>query len=143
LSPFTALTGAFGEGERGPARQPRHPHAQALARVLLEAGADPNDDQALYNRMFRPDNDHLVLLFEHGLGRPRGGAWAARLGDALESIPDLFARQVGWAAVYGFTDRIRLLVEHGVDVVSPLPDGRTPMQIAAANGDRSMMDVLA
>src|SRR6185437_13519920 len=51
-TPFTVLTGAFGEGELGPVRQPRHPHSLALARLLLEAGADPNDGQALYNRMF-------------------------------------------------------------------------------------------
>src|SRR5215813_6524990 len=43
LYPFTVLTGVFGEGELGPARQPRHPHSLALARVLLEDGADPND----------------------------------------------------------------------------------------------------
>src|SRR5262249_6755556 len=55
-SPFTALTGAFGEGEGSP---PRHRHECALARLLLEHGADPNDSQALYNRMFRPDDSHL------------------------------------------------------------------------------------
>ena len=62
-TPFTVLTGVFGEGELGPVRQPRHPHALALARLLLEAGADPNDGQALYNRMFGPGDDHLELLF--------------------------------------------------------------------------------
>jgi hypothetical protein len=55
-TPFTVLTGVFGEGELGPVRQPRHPHAQPLARLLLQAGADPNDGQALYNRMFELDN---------------------------------------------------------------------------------------
>ena len=74
-SPFTALTGAFGEGELGPARQPRHPHSLALARLLLEAGADPNDAQALYNRQFQPGNDHLELLLEFGLGTGGAGSW--------------------------------------------------------------------
>ena len=74
-TPFTALTGAFGEGELGPVRQPRHPHSLALARLLLEAGADPNDGQALYNRMFEPGNDHLELLLEFGLGTGDGGPW--------------------------------------------------------------------
>ena len=40
-TPFTVLTGAFGEGELGPVRQPRHPHSIALARLLLEAGRGP------------------------------------------------------------------------------------------------------
>lgn len=53
-TPFTALTGAFGEGEQGPRRQPPHAHAQLVARLLLDRGADPNDGQTLYNRMFSP-----------------------------------------------------------------------------------------
>ncbi|HST67903.1 MAG TPA: hypothetical protein VLM05_22220, partial [Mycobacteriales bacterium] len=73
--PFTALTGVFGEGEMGPGRQPRHPDSIALARVLLAAGADPNDGQTLYNRMFTPDDDVLRVLFEHGLGREASGVW--------------------------------------------------------------------
>ena len=74
-SPFTVLTGVFAEGELGPVRQPRHPCAQPLARLLLTAGADANDAQALYNRMFEPGNDHLELLFEFGLGQDTGGPW--------------------------------------------------------------------
>ncbi|MPY89091.1 MAG: hypothetical protein GEU99_14330 [Luteitalea sp.] len=58
---YTALTGAFGEGEDG-SNQPPHPHRDALARLLLEAGADPNDGQTLYNRHSREDDDHLRLL---------------------------------------------------------------------------------
>ena len=84
-TPFTVLTGVFGEGELGPVRQRRHPHSIALARLLLEAGADPNDGQALYNRMFEPGNDHLELLFEFGLGAGDGGPWRRRLGDALDT----------------------------------------------------------
>src|SRR5262245_42909233 len=59
---FTALTGAFGEGERGPRHQPEHQYCYQLARLLLEAGADPNDDQTLYNRMFSGGTRHLELL---------------------------------------------------------------------------------
>ena len=43
---FTALTGASGEGEQGPVNQPPHPEWEAFARLLLDAGADPNDGQA-------------------------------------------------------------------------------------------------
>ena len=70
--PFTALTGAFGGGEdRG--NQPPHPQGLALARLLLEAGADPNDSQTLYNRQFEPDDAHLRLLIEFGLGPTGAG----------------------------------------------------------------------
>src|SRR5262249_7045493 len=61
--PFTVLTGVLGEGELGPQQQPPHPHWLAFARVLLDAGAEANDGQALYNRMFEPGDEHLVLLF--------------------------------------------------------------------------------
>jgi hypothetical protein len=47
VPPFTALTGVFGHGEQG---APPHPEETALARLLLERGANPNDDQTLYNR---------------------------------------------------------------------------------------------
>jgi hypothetical protein len=77
-TPFTVLTGVFGDGELGPVRQPCHPHALALARLLLEAGADPNDGQALYNRMFEPGADHLELLLEFGLGAGDGGPGQVR-----------------------------------------------------------------
>jgi len=42
-TPFTVLTGVFGEGEQGAGKQPRHPHSLPLARLLLTSGADPND----------------------------------------------------------------------------------------------------
>ena len=64
---FTALTGAFGEGEQGPVNQPPHPEWEEFARLLLDAGADPNDGQALYNRMFSRDDRCLEMLFEYGL----------------------------------------------------------------------------
>jgi len=71
-TPFTVLTGVLGYGEQ---RQPWHPHATEFARLLLDAGADPNDGQALYNRMFGANDEHLVLLFEYGLGRDTHGPW--------------------------------------------------------------------
>ena len=111
-TPFTVLTGVFGEGEQGAGKQPRHPHSIPLAQLLLTDGADPNDGQALYNRMFRPDNSHLELLFEFGLGSGDGGPWRRRLGDAVESPAEMMARQVGWAIDHGFVDRLALLIRH-------------------------------
>jgi hypothetical protein len=135
-TPFTLLTGAFGGGEQN---QPAHPQAAVLARALLEAGADPNDGQTLYNRMFRPADDHLELLFEFGLGTGDGGPWRRRLGDATDSPDTMLRKQLGWAVTHGFTHRVALLAEHGVDLVAPLPGwgamrGSTPYEAAVTSG---------
>lgn len=141
-TPFTLLTGVFGEGERGPAVQPRHPHSLALGRVLLEAGADPNDGQSLYNRMFEPDDDHLELLFEFGLGTGDGGPWRQRLGHLLDPPAELVRGQLAWAITHGMADRVRLLVDHGTDVATPFDDGVTPVRMAATTGHPELVDHL-
>jgi ankyrin repeat protein len=141
-SPFTVLTGVFGGGEAGPFRQPRHPHSPALARLLLDAGADPNDAQALYNRMFEPDDEHLELLFEFGLGTGDGGPWRRRLGDAVEAPAALLRRQLAWAVTHGMVARVRLLADHGVDIVTPFDDGATPVSLAATSGHPAVVDHL-
>ena len=140
-TPFTVLTGAFGQGELGPVRQPRHPHSLALARLLLEAGADPNDGQGLYNRMFEPDNDHLELLLEFGLGAGDGGPWRRRLGDALGSPAEMIRGQLAWAITHGMTERVRLLTEHGADLAAPL-DGVTTTSMAATTGHPDLVGYL-
>jgi ankyrin repeat protein len=141
-SPFTVLTGVFGEGELGPVRAPRHPHSLALARLLLEAGADPNDGQALYNRMFERGHDHLELLFEFGLGSGDGGPWRRRLGGALDNPAQMIRGQLAWAITHGLTERVQLLVSHGADVVSPFDDGETTTSMAATTGHADLVDDL-
>ncbi len=125
-TPFTALTGALGEGEQGPGRQPRHPHSVALARLLLQRGADANDGQALYNRMFTIGVEHLEILFEFGLGTGDGGPWRRRLGDAMESPAQMLRRQLDWAIDHQMTSRVQLLVQHGIDLITPSGDGLIP-----------------
>jgi hypothetical protein len=116
-TPFTVLTGVFGgTGEE----QPPHRHSSDLARMLLERGADPNDGQTLYNRMFGPADDFLEVLFDFGLGEGDGGPWRRRLPDL---VPDPVTRLRGlleWALIHDQRARVRLLTEHGVDIVSPL-----------------------
>jgi hypothetical protein len=141
-TPFTALTGAFGEGEQGSGRQPRHPHSLALARILLAAGADPADGQSLYNRMFTPDDDFLVLLFEFGLGRAPAGPWAGRLGAALEAPAQMLGRLAQWALDHDFDDRVALLRRSGVGLLAPLPNGQCAIEIAARRGSRAVVDLL-
>ncbi len=146
--PFTALTGLFGGGEQGETAQPAHPYSAALAEQLLCAGADPNDGQALYNRMFPPSDDHLRLLFAHGLGRTES-VWRSRLGERVPEPPELVRAQLGWAVSHGFDARIRLLAEHGVDLESPLTVGPgpgatalTPVHLAHRSGHRATAALL-
>jgi ankyrin repeat protein len=128
--PFTALTGVFGGGEAG--GQPRHPDGMAFARLLLDAGANPNDTQAIYNGTFEPDDAHLELLFEFGLGTGDPGPWAARLGPRASSVSDYLLLNLEWAVERGFVDRVRLLLDHGVD-----PNGRSHYR---ANDERSLYE---
>jgi len=144
-TPFTVLTGVLGYGER---RQPWHPHATAFARLLLDAGADPNDGQALYNRMFGTNDDHLVLLFEFGLGTDTGGPWHRLLGESLEPPAEMLRVLLAWAITHDQRRRVTLLAEHGVDIVSPFTELRsprrgTPIEVALMNGHRELADQLA
>lgn len=155
-TPFTVLTGVFGEGEQGPRRQPRHPFAPELATLLLNRGAHPADQQTLYNRMFRADDSHLELLFGQGLADAGPSPWELRLGEAMESRDEMWRRQVGWAAEHGFTDRLDLLARHGIDVsgvdvvIPVLPDdpnalddeGATALHQAAWAGDLELIQRL-
>ena len=60
---FTALTGVFGGGSTGLANQPPHPRWRELAELLLDHGADPADEQALWINQ----GAALDLLLGHGL----------------------------------------------------------------------------
>lgn len=152
-TPFTALTGVFGEGEQGSRRQPRHPFAAELAALLLQRGAHPADQQTLYNRMFRRDDSHLELLFAHGLADAGPSPWELRLGEAMETRKQMWDRQIHWAAEHGFADRLALLARHGIDttgvapVVAQLPadpdardeNGATALHHAAWDGDLELI----
>ena len=126
---FTALTGAMGEGEGGVASQPPHPQARALAELLLDAGADPNDAQGLYNTMFRPDNHWLHLLLDRGLTDRDKINW--KTDNRVGTLDFL----LGHAAPRGFADRVELLLRHGADPRGrSYYDGRTHYENALLNG---------
>ncbi len=142
VPPFTALTGAFGEGEDG-RNQPPHRDCEALARLLLEAGADPNDGQTLYNRHFNPDDGHLRLLFEYGLGEDRGGPWFERLGARMPDPGRMLVEELWSAAKRNRLARVELLIEHGVDVNGRgFRDGRTAYESAILGGNPEIAEVL-
>lgn len=105
---WTALTGAIGGGESGPINQPPHPRARELAEMLLDAGADPNDSQGLYNSHFSPSDEWLELLLARGLTADA----PANPDDPAESTLDFL---LGKAVRTGLTERVRLLLAHGAD----------------------------
>ncbi len=138
--PFTALTGALGGGE-DKGNQPPHRDAVALARMLLEAGADPNDSQALYNRQFDPDDSHLRLLIEFGLGKGRGGPWHARLNSSRGAPAQLLEDQLSVAAAQNRPEWARLALTAGASAdgkgtAHPIFKGRTPYELAVHRGNR-------
>ena len=140
-SPYTALTGAFGEGENGPERNPPHQYCYRLAELLINAGADPNDSQTLYNRMFSRNDDHLEFLFSHGLGKDQDRIWYRRLGEQngtwVGSAGKMLAYQMQWAVRWNYAERVKVLVENGADVNRPshFEDARSPFSEAVYHGN--------
>ena len=113
--PFTAVTGAMGQGELG---QPAHPHAEALVRLLLERGASACDSQGLYNTHLEGDDTRwLELLAGHGLDAAARIGWKTGTdGAALRNFDYLLVQ----AAHNGHVQRLRWLLAHGAD-----PDARS------------------
>jgi ankyrin repeat protein len=144
--PFTALTGVLGGGE-DKGNQPPHRAGMALARLLLEAGADPNDSQALYNRQFDPDDGHLRLLIEFGLGTDRGGPWHARLNSGHGTPAELLEDQLSVAASENRPEWARLALAAGADpdgrgTRHPIHRGLTPYALAVRRGNREVAEIL-
>ena len=133
---FTALTGAFGEGEMGPVNQPPHEQCVALAGLLLDAGADRNDGQALYNTMFTPGSECLTMLLEHGLGPMGKCNWliAGEDGEYGDHPDQTLGYQLSWAVRKHHLDRAKLLIDHGADLAIRAPDGRTMYEAASIAG---------
>lgn len=104
-------------GHLDPVNEPAHPQGLALARLLFEAGADPNDERALDNAgRFPHDDAYLPLFLHYGLGRVGNSPWRARLGDHLRNPADMVQDELRYAARLNLIDRIRLLLMTGTDV---------------------------
>jgi ankyrin repeat protein len=106
---FTAFCGLVGQGET---RQPEHPYARELARVLLERGATSNQSQALYNEHLHSDDDGwLKLLFEFGLDAAT--PWNCTGKD--ENAAPAFDYLIAQATANGHITRVRALLQHGAN----------------------------
>jgi Ankyrin repeats (3 copies) len=144
--PFTALTGAFGDGESG-RNTPPHQNSLALARLLLEAGADPNDSQTLYNRHWSSDDSHLRLLLDFGLGRGTATVWHTRMGLTHPTPQELVEEELRGAAKAGRIGRARMLLGRVADVDGigcdhPILEGRTAHELAVLHGNTEIATLL-
>jgi ankyrin repeat protein len=109
-SAFTAITGAIGGGERGPIACVAHPRAKDLVKLLLDAGANPNQSQALYNTMLGEHlGEWLSILVQYGLKAGEPANWDP---DDTEPIFDFLLSHV---VVNGKLDLVRYLLEHGAN----------------------------
>ena len=134
-------------------------HDPELTRVLLEAGADPDDGESLYHATEAESVDCLRLLLEHGAATRGTNALAHALdGDSLEHVRVLLeagADPSEGALVAHAVRRgrgpefVRLLAEHGADLDRPGGETwrgdvplRTPYQHARLRGRDETAQVL-
>ncbi len=116
--PMTALYGAAGVV-----------HDPETTRLLLEHGADPDDNESVYHSTEAESTECLRLLLEHGAATRGTNALAHALDDEREEHVRLLL-EAGADADEGFLVAhavrrgrgpafVRLLVEHGADVDRP------------------------
>lgn len=146
--PLSALYGAAGNN-----------HDPILTRLLLEAGANPNDGESLYhslenaactrlllehgariaesNAIYRAidleDDSPLKLLLQHG-GDPNEPARNAPLTD--------WSSPLAWAIYRRRPRHARALLEAGADRSRPTADGVSPYRLALQFGLSDVADLL-
>ena len=140
------------------------------ARVLLAAGANPNDDESVYHaaehahleslevlKEFKADlsssaavpggSTPLYFVFEVISGRPnrdQGSRWLLAHG----ANPNVVCRDVKETALHAAvrrdysTDMIALLLKHGADPSIRRADGRTALALAVRGGHENLAAVL-
>ncbi len=140
----------------------------AIARLLLEHGAVPEDSDFYLACFGNDERESLRLLLAHAPAPPGSGVLAAPIsgGDAatirllLEAGVD--AGQPAQADLYGegYSDDppcppvyaavrsggpaelVDLLLGHGADPAAPGPDGRSPYRLASRQGDGEIAALL-
>jgi ankyrin repeat protein len=135
-------------------------HSPELTRLLLEAGADPDDGESLYHATEAEDPACLELLLEHGASTGGTNALAHALDD--ERLPHVRALLMAGAdptegAMLAHAVRrgrgpefLHLLVEHGAELDRPGGETwrgdvplRSPYQHAVLRGRADSAQALA
>lgn len=162
---YTAFTCVMGRGEELAAV---HPRARELVALLLERGADPYDNQVLYNVFADNTSRHLLddemvwlleLMYDHSVRRGRRADWDDPLWSMLDmrGAPSLGDEdRVHYGARFmldAAVDRDLLgmaewMLEHGADPNAPpgrlwKTRTRTLYQEAVARGHDEMAALLA
>lgn len=130
----------------------------ALARVLLEAGANPNDGESVYHSTEHADLECLRLLLVHGASVPGTNALKHMLDREdiegtrllLESGADpnevngRGETALHWAVWRGRSPEIiTLLINYGVPLDAVQADGRTAYAMAMQRGQQQTAALLA
>jgi ankyrin repeat protein len=135
-------------------------HDAELTRVLLEAGANPDDGESLYHATEAESSECLRLLLEHGATTSGTNALAHALDDErFEHLRLLLAHEANpnEGAILAHAVRrgrgpefVRLLAEHGADLDRPGGETwrgdvplRTPYQHAVLRGRADVAETLA
>jgi ankyrin repeat protein len=147
-SRYSPMTGVVGEGEEG--RKP-HPRRDALARLLLERGANPYDVQVFYNLHFNGDVLwYLKLIYEQTITSGRAADWA----DPTWSMIDMGGYGSGArfcldiAVDHNDTELATWILEHGADPNAMYPPGsrrqkKALYDEALSRGHLAVAEVLA
>jgi ankyrin repeat protein len=147
-SRYTPLVGVIGEGEED---RPPHPQRDALARLLLERGAEPYDMQVVYNIHFHGDVLwFLKLMYEFSVKGGRKADW----DDPNWSMLDMggYGNGARWhlelAVKNNNVELAKWVLAHGASPnAAPARDKRfptgTPYEEALRHGLTDMAELLA
>jgi uncharacterized protein len=147
-SRYTPLVGVIGEGEED---RPPHPKRHALAKLLLERGANPYDIQVIYNVGFHGDFLwFLKLIYDEAVRRGRKADW----DDPEWSMLDMGGYGsgarflLGNAVARNSLDSAEWMLAHGANPNAAPPrdrrmSKRTLYEEAVRNGFSDMAELLA
>jgi ankyrin repeat protein len=148
-----------------------HHHAPRIARLLLEAGAEPTDGESVFHAAERFHVEALELLLAFGVDLNATGEWGntplyflLRYWDISAGPPEL-GRGLRWLLDNGSDPNVRcgreqesslhvaarrgqdpevvrLLLDHGADVDARRGDGRSAWLLARRRGHDALAELL-